>query len=304
MSSIPEQGSNENICDNISNLKISRHFGRLGNNMNYIINAIQYCIDHNILKLDIGKTQIGNQHRVNTLFEDEIININVNSDIPLGKSLSHWGHFFYKSENPFYRRKEIVQHYIIPRIKFQPKIINKDDLVIHLRGGDIFTRGHYAYVQPPLSFYVNIIKSRNWSEIYVISEDKKNPCFDILVNKYNCKSFMSDENEKCSQDFQKDLQVMIGCYNFVASKSSLSPLIVQLSSTIKNVYLANEYLTTNLRENQIWWSDDLKNRSESFEYYGLTFHIQNYSKYFDQFHNNFDLSKPENKKLLIDMELS
>ena len=138
---------------------------------------------------------------------------------------------------------------------------------------------------------------------YIISEDKKNPCFDVLINNYDCITLFDNKNENRSQDFQKDLQIMIGCCNFVASKSSLSPLIIQLSSTIKNVYLTSEYLTTNLGENQIWWSNDLQNKSESFEYHDLKFHVQNYSKYFNQFHNNFDLSKPEIKKLLIDMDI-
>ena len=178
------------------------------------------------------------------LFEDEIINIDVNNNLPIGKSLSHWGHFFYKRENPFFRRKQIAQDYIIPRLKFQPITIDKDALVIHLRGGDIFDRGHYAYVQPPLSFYVNIIESKNWSKIYLISEDKKNKCFDVLIINYDCITLFDNKNENRSQDFQKDLQIMIGCCNFVASKSSLSPLIIQLF-TIKNVYLTSEYLTTN-----------------------------------------------------------
>ena len=52
-----QTNSNESSSDDFSTLKISKHFGRLGNNMNYIIGAIQ-TIDHNISKLDIGKSQI------------------------------------------------------------------------------------------------------------------------------------------------------------------------------------------------------------------------------------------------------
>ena len=98
---------------------------------------------------------------------------------------------------------------------------------------------------------------------------------------------------------------MLGATHFVASKSSLSPLIIQLSSKIKHVYLADYFLDSSDQrdkearfekaENQIWWSNEFKNKTEDFKSCGIDFHVLNYKSYIAKFNaSNYDSIHPVN----------
>ena len=295
-------------------LTITRHFGRLGNNMNYITQAIDYCLKHNINKLVFNKPVPGQNHQIGLLIKGIDIIINEGNDSNEYVNENHWGHYFYKSTLSFIERKELIQKFIVPNLLIIPKNINQNDLVIHLRGGDIFSRGHYAYIQPPISFYKKIIEKQNWNNIYLVSEDNKNPCFDILKETYNCISCLDNDNRHGGNywGFSDDISLMLGSTHFVASKSSLSPLIIQLSKTIKNVYLCDFFIDEPSKrnqsksqefeknENQIWWSNDFKNKKKDFKYNDIKIFVYDYSDYIIKFNkNNFDLSKQKNNQLMI-----
>lgn len=290
-------------------LSFIRHFGRLGNNMVYIINSIEYCLKYGFNKINIGESVSKNnkKHYVNILLISNIIDIN-NADNNECNNEDTCGYRHYNAFIPFYKRRENAQLYLVPKLKITPQIIDKDALVIHIRGGDVFKRGHKAYVQPPLSYYEKIIKSRSWSKIYLISEDTCNPCFNIIKNNYNCISFLD-----MKLGFENDLSIMLGATNFVTSKSSLSPLIIQLNSNIKNVYVADYFLCINekssnysKKEDIIWWSNDICKNEEFkdkniFEYHGITFNIIDCCNFINKINDkNYDLSKSQNRQLLID----
>ena len=280
-------------------LTIRKHFGRLGNNMVYVICGIDFCIENNIDQIVFSDPMPGNTHQIGLLINDNKITI---SDDNSGgvDDISKWGHSFYTGTVPFYKRKEIVQKYILPKLRFSPVVLGNNDLVIHLRGGDIFCRPHFAYVQPPLSFYEQVITSRDWDRIYLLSEDNRNYCYDVLRLKYNCISCLDNKERHGGNlwGFSDDLALMIGATNFVCSKSSLSPLIVQLSKTIKNVYLCDFFIDVpnnrqqppNERfergENEIWWSKDFIGRSTDFEYKGVNYYVYDYSDYITKFNKN------------------
>ena len=170
----------------MNTVTITKHMGRLGNNMIYIIQAIDYCLSKNYQRLIFKKPIASNNHSINFLLKGESIDINdhqASTDPPVAEE--HWGHYFYREKVGFTRRREIAQQYILPHMILQPNYsISPNSLVIHLRGGDIFCRGHYAYVQPPISFYEKIIESRSWEKVYLISEDTRNPCYNAIVEKY------------------------------------------------------------------------------------------------------------------------
>lgn len=294
----------------INILTITKHMGRLGNNMVYIINAIDYCLKNNIERLYFNEPIPSENHQIKLLLNNCFIDLSHNISNNQTKNVDFWGHYFYRELVPFYIRKQLAQKYIVPIMKIKPQTIDENALVIHIRGGDIFSRHHYAYVQPPLSFYEKIINSKKWSKIYLISEDNRNPCFDILKKKYNCISSLDNKNRHGGNlwGFEEDLSLMIGATNFVASKSSLSPLIIQLSKTIKNVFLANYFIDNHSKrknnfeknENAIWWSSDLVNKEGQFEYYNLIFNVIDCTNFINLFNkDNHDLSKPENKLLLV-----
>ena len=73
----------------------------------------------------------------------------------------------------------IDDNYIINKLRTQFTIIdypkhNNNDIVIHIRSGDIFSnKPDSFYLPPPLSFYVNILKNKKFDKIILVSEDKK-----------------------------------------------------------------------------------------------------------------------------------
>ena len=68
---------------------------------------------------------------------------------------------------------ELVRDYYKDQFNFKYAPHDRDDLVIHVRSGDLYTK-HWpqnTYVQPPYEYYKNIIMSKDWDNIAVISED-------------------------------------------------------------------------------------------------------------------------------------
>ena len=58
----------------------------------------------------------------------------------------------------------------------------KNDLVIHIRSGDIFiNRINRLYAQPPLCFYQRIIKKNKFENIYIISNGDENPVISEIL---------------------------------------------------------------------------------------------------------------------------
>ncbi len=75
----------------------------------------------------------------------------------------------------------ILENYVDNKREFN------DDLVIHIRTGDIFKSRiiHPKYGQPPLSFYMLVISFLNPSSIRFIFEDFSNPIIKLLIEYVN-----------------------------------------------------------------------------------------------------------------------
>ena len=126
---------------------------------------------------------------------------------------------------------------------------NENDLYIHIRSGDIFsTFIHGNYAQPPLCFYEFIINNFHFEKIFIISEDKRNPVIDVLLNKYTNIKFLH-------QDFSHDVSYIINAQNLIISSSSFSLNLARLSSKLKNLFV---YDITPKEEKEYWLIDDNK----------------------------------------------
>lgn len=131
--------------------------------------------------------------------------------------------------------KQVIDKYILPYID---KNINKNlcnnidfdkDLIIHIRSGDV-TPMLDKYIQPPLSFYENIIHENNYRNIHIITENKMlNPVVKILQNKYK-NVFFSPRN------FDEDFSILINAKYLVVSNSTLSKWLCRLNKNLKIVY--------------------------------------------------------------------
>ena len=82
-------------------------------------------------------------------------------------------------------------------IKDIPKL-DINDVVIHIRGGDIFTTCiHPLYIPLPLSYYIKQINKHKYRKIIIVSEDKLNPVVNKLLELYDnsCHSINSLEDD-------------------------------------------------------------------------------------------------------------
>jgi hypothetical protein len=297
-------------------LELTKTLGRTGNSLICIINAIFFALSNKISKVKFYKlcwwtdqllpgksNELINTLEININKEDflytEILDTSDEKKQILKNRCSliwnekeqqfeSWFCGFYLPTTPFDKRMYIARKYIRPILNINEKELHEDDLVIHLRSGDIMNKGHPCYIQPPLSFYDEVINLRKWKNIYIITEHNNNPCLTSLKNKYtNVISFINTKNRHGgnANGFAHDLGYLIGCHNYVACQSSLCPIVIQLSKTIKNVYLPSYFLVTQgnhaIREGAIWWSDDLKDKKTDFKINDVEFHVLNYDKYID-----------------------
>ena len=127
-------------------------------------------------------------------------------------------------------KEEIMKN--IPKIK-----ISKKNLYIHIRSDDIFKlkkKINKEYIQPPLCFYLNILKSFKFQNIYIISSDKGNPNINKLINYYPKILFKIN-------NIKKDISILLNAYNLVGSVSSFFITILQLNYNINFLWDYNIY---------------------------------------------------------------
>ena len=122
-----------------------------------------------------------------------------------------------------------------------PKIhIDTNDLYIHIRGGDIFNCKKCKdknYSQPPLCFYQKIITNFKFKNIYIISEDKRNPIITPLINQFN--KIILTQNL-----IQTDIAIISNAYNLVGSMSSFLISLVIINENLKNFWEYDNYRLT------------------------------------------------------------
>ena len=202
-------------------------FGRLGNNIKQLSNIIDIAIayKHNI-KINVKKLNYFDLSVIEAYF-----NKYNNSEIITDKN-----NFYYNSKLPF--PNDIFKQNIEERNKILQKAflinnINKlpeNDLVIHIRSGDIFnSKPHPNYVPPPLSYYTKEIDKYKYEKIHIICEDTINPVTNELRKLY--KNAVYEKNT-----LEKDIRIILGATNIIYSVGTFIPSLMLLSNNNKYLY--------------------------------------------------------------------
>lgn len=223
--------NNKNIT-NINTIFFTQP-GSFGNRMTMINNIIFYSELLNIKNLYFNSDY-------NFLIKNQIITdklniniksysqINCNDKNILCVSLIGLGFLFY----PIVIRPEIKIYILKNEIKRNlPNIeIDSNDLVIHIRSGDIFsTNIVYTYGQPPLCFYQKILNEFKFKNIYLIAQNKENPVINNLLSEFP--KIIYKEN-----NIETDIAYLSNAYNLVGSKSSFSFMSIKLNDILKNYW--------------------------------------------------------------------
>lgn len=108
--------------------------------------------------------------------------------------------------------------------------LGNNDLVIHIRSGDIFSESPPSlYVMPPLSYYTNIINQNTFENIYLIAEDTHNPCIHRLRTLYPKIKFKI-------QSLESDVKLVMAAVHVVMSYGTFIPHLLNLSENIRHIY--------------------------------------------------------------------
>lgn len=126
--------------------------------------------------------------------------------------------------------------------------LGENDVVIHIRSGDIFISPHPRYIPPPLSYYTKIIEDNKFKNIYIIAENKNNPCIDKLLECYPNINFKQN-------NLQEDIKLLLRAQNIICSIGTFVPTMMYFTNNVKNIHFTcwdfTEYLLVSLKCNII-----------------------------------------------------
>lgn len=211
-------------------LKIQKWYGRLGNNIFQVFNAL--CIG-----LRFGYNIIFPKH---PFFNTIKITIDPNSN---NDNQIYTDIFFYPKKLIkdfglswlYFVNTPIVIEYLrkifIIDVNKLPKFKN-DHLVIHIRSGDIFVKPHPNYISPPLCYYKKIINEGSYKTIQIISENKNNPCINQLLKLYPQIIFKE-------QDLLTDIKIILSSQNLICSVGTFIPALMKISKNIEKLFVAS-----------------------------------------------------------------
>ena len=202
-------------------------YGRFGNIIQQLCNIIDIAIayKHNI-KINVKKLNFFDLSVIEKYFNkynnNEIITDEYN--------------FFYRYKLPF--SNDIFKQNIEERNKILQKAflinnidkLSENDMVIHIRSGDIFSSNpHSNYVPPPLAYYTKQLDKCKYEKIHIICEDTINPVVNELLKLY--KNAVWEKN-----NLEKDIRIILGATNIIYSVGTFIPSLILLSNNNKYLY--------------------------------------------------------------------
>ena len=211
---------------------ISGGIGKLGNALIILNNLINICENihcKNIIAPFGLSTIIKNP----IFYREYNINILPNSYLDKIKpdiKISTNGIFYFSYKTKKNKmRLNIIKNEVFSNI---PKYnANPNDLYIHIRSGDIFKNCiHPLYSQPPLCFYIKIIKENKFQNIYMISNGNENPVISELLKVYPNIKFINTLKEEA-------VSIILNAYNLVMSVSTFLMTLIRLNSNLKKIYI-------------------------------------------------------------------
>jgi hypothetical protein len=222
---------------------IPRWFGRLGNNIQQISNAIYFCRKNGISFSSPESVYLN------------AINYNFGSNQFKIKEDSHNWFYFYNGPDADFdvdiddlnrQRKSICEEYILPALKINHEELNTpvEDLIVHIRSGDLYTRWPATHTQNPLAYYIQLYIMYSGKVIFV-AEDNHNPIVGYL--KYICPNILTlNEMESYTLLLRAKNLATSGAGSFAISAAFCSPNLENLYCT--DLYLKNSLNPTMLKE--------------------------------------------------------
>lgn len=242
----------------IKQVTLTEWYGRLGNNLTQLCNAIEYAYQHKWVFVNkgilfCGQNPIrgvhdglswyeGEHFRKHAMIRDFVVNFSDLSGVTLETVDSLVPE---KEIREFYddrsllpvsnaRRSEILRQWVRPHFVVEPSpVIDDDTLVIHIRSGDIFNPGaHSFYVQPPFAFYKKVVEDFAFKKLHILTEsDMRNPCIHLLQTEY--------PNVKIqASSLAQDVSVILQAKHFLCnSHGTFGHMLALVSDKLEHLYI-------------------------------------------------------------------
>ena len=112
--------------------------------------------------------------------------------------------------------------------------LTANDLVIHVRSGDIYYRERVGnWGQPPTAYYEKIIREGQWSRVFVVCEDNASPVLRpiaALCERLEIEHFFQ------SGTLAEDLVLLASATNLVVGRGTFAPAVVLLNRALEKVF--------------------------------------------------------------------
>lgn len=213
-----------------------KRFPKLGNYIICIINALHYAKFYNYnFKLPSDHEIVKDDYIV---FNNNIL-INNEPTLKIGIITDFYKSTFIKNvtfdESLFKINHSQVVDKLQSILKIQLHETFKVDCLIHVRSGDIFKSDviHKNYAQPPLHYYVEILKQNTFENIYLIAEDTLNPVINQLCNLFPNIIFKL-------QNLEDDIKQILCAKTIISGIGTFIPSILLCDSKCRTLYSSKE----------------------------------------------------------------
>lgn len=114
--------------------------------------------------------------------------------------------------------------------------VGDDDVVAHLRSGDVFDRPdpNRTYGQPPLAFYLSAVLARPSRRVWLVYENQANPVIPALATRLRA---LGVDVVEQSASLAEDLRVMLSARRLVIGYGTLTNAVVAMSSRLVEAHL-------------------------------------------------------------------
>ena len=192
---------------------------------------VSVSLNNNILSIEVDEKPIIETIRYDGVKSDEIRAEIIKTRIL--KPRSSYDELSLAEE----RNKILQKAFLINNINKLPE----NDLVIHIRSGDIFnSKPHPNYIPPPLSYYTKEIDKYKYEKIHIICEDTINPVTNELRKLY--KNAVYEKNT-----LEKDIRIILGATNIIYSVGTFIPSLMLLSDNNKYLQLTHSGTPTSTK---------------------------------------------------------
>jgi len=229
------------------------HFGKFGNSIKQLLNCMTFADHYKIKKVYIPAIWYLKESKSFTVNNIEVVlkgsdknaedeNVFVNQFFYLRRYFKLSGIESYDYSKAYTRFKDMM---IFEEEDWNVEPLDSNELVVYFRSGDIFHEPHPGYGQPPLSFYKKIIKSRQWSKVSCVYQDKSNPVIQPFIEYV---SNLNIDIREVSGSLEDDIKFLLSSINLVAAPGTFTWSISLISENLKNVFYFNEIEVINFSE--------------------------------------------------------